>query len=56
VLLKPHLNSTCPRILTDNAEGPKQRDTRREDAIPKCYVEKECDIEMDLKEMSWNEM
>jgi len=37
-------------------EGLKQRDTRREDATPKCYAEKECNIEMDLKEMSWDEM
>jgi hypothetical protein len=37
-------------------EGPKQRDTRREGAIPKCCAEKECNIEMDLKEMSWDEM
>jgi len=55
VLLTPHLNNTWSRTLTDNVEGPKQRDTRRTDAIPKCYVEKEYNIEMCLKEVIWNE-
>jgi len=48
VLLTPHLNVTCYLTLTGNVDGPKQRDTRREDAIAKCYAEKECNVETDL--------
>jgi hypothetical protein len=37
-------------------EGPKQWNARREDPFRRSYAEKKGDIEMDLKEMRWDDM
>ena len=50
------IDVSSEQCMVSHVEGPKKRNVRHEEAIPKFYAEDECNIAMELKQVIWDEI